>query len=169
MGRQSKPQNLVVVMSYKLNVFILNVKATTTTRHKPNTPDKENISISFFALLLFWFFGIMYYNKQQGREGQEISLINIDMLEFLFSVCSWTDKMLTPNQLRSVNIFVDCLGWAWGWGFVDLDSSMTATWHFFECCTRISGRVDMIALWYVINVTSEMPHNLKQRSWVLIT
>lgn len=172
MGRQSKPQNLVVVMSYKLNVFILNVKAT-TTRHKPNTPDKENISISFFALLLFWFFGIMYYNKQQGREGQEISLINIDMLEVLFSVCSWTDKMLTPNQLRSVNIFV----WIGtrialaGLGVEDLDSdaSMTATWHFFECCTRISGRIDMIALWYVINVTSEMPHNLKQHTRVLIT
>lgn len=50
----------------------------------------------------------MYYNKLHGREreGQEISLINIDMLEVLFSVWSWTDKMLTPNQLRSVNIFV---------------------------------------------------------------
>lgn len=50
MGRQSKPQNLVVVMSYKLNVFILNVKAT-TTRHKPNTPALiKKISVSLFLL-----------------------------------------------------------------------------------------------------------------------
>lgn len=109
MGRQSKPQNLVVVMSYKLNVFILNVKAT-TTRHKPNTPALiKKISVSLFLLYCCFDFlalCIIISTRKGAREGQEISLINIDMLEVLFSVCSWTDKMLTPNQLRSVNIFV---------------------------------------------------------------
>lgn len=123
MGRQSKPRNLVVVMSYKLNVLMLNVKTkTATTTNKPACVCvlwKRKYQY-LFSLLLFWFLAlciiISYAWVLEGvlRTGNIFDKywhVGGFIYIFIFpnlpsSVCSRTDQMLTPNQLRSANIFV---------------------------------------------------------------
>lgn len=131
MPRQSKPPNLVAVMLYKLNVFILNVgvqKIKTKTRDGDRffdikTKKKRNISCLLiptpFRFRVVLISPLIYYNRHWKLVSSTL-LARLRVISDKYwrvgtvfvSHRAWTwckgagRATLTRNQLRSVSIFV---------------------------------------------------------------